>query len=116
MSEPKFTNGTWSIWTSHHEIADTGDYYDEIGVKDKNGRQLCVMCGDWDDGVIQANAVLIAQCPRMYKSLKENMNFLRNLAGWLGTTPNMKDSAFVDAMFKQADDIEKLLKKAQGKK
>ena len=52
----------------------------------------------------------------MYKSLKENMNFLRNLAGWLGTTPNMKDSAFVDAMFKQADDIEKLLKKAQGKK
>ena len=71
MSEPKFSKEPWSVWTSHHEIADTGDYYDEIGVKDKNGRQLCIMCGDLDDGVMEANVALIKTSPKLYKKLHD---------------------------------------------
>ena len=71
MSEPKFSKEPWSVWTSHHEIADTGDYYDEIGIKDNEGRHLCVMCGDWDDGVMEANATIMAEAPNLYHTLQD---------------------------------------------
>ena len=55
----KFTPGAWETWASHHEMADTGEYYDEIGVM-ANGKQIAVMCGDLDDDEMEANANIMA--------------------------------------------------------
>ncbi len=109
MSEPKFSKEPWATWANHHEMADTGDFYDEIGVKSEfNGRQICICCDCDDDDEIMANAALMTQSPVMYKSLEEDMKFLRSTAKWINNT------AIMEMMFKRADEIEKLLSKARG--
>lgn len=66
----KFTPGAWETWASRHEMADTGEYYDEISVM-ANGKQIAVMCGDLDDDEMEANANIMAAGPAMYAALQD---------------------------------------------
>ena len=123
MSNSKFTQGPWSIWTSHHEIADTGDYYDESGVKDKNGRQLCVMCGDLDDDTMQANASLMKTSPEMYENEESNMALLKVLREFIKAMMQepqfipLLDSltTFIDKIDERMVASKQIIKKARGK-
>lgn len=115
MSEPKFSKEPWATWSNHHEMADTGDFYDEIGVKSEfNGRQICICCDCDDDDEIKANAALMTQSPVMYKSLEEDMKFLRSTAKWLAEHMGLKNTAIVESMFYRADKIDELLAKARN--
>ena len=111
MSEPKFSPGPWEAHTSYDELwGDDVWYQTEWYSVMANGDTIA------SDVSSKENATLMAQSPVMYKSLEEDMKFLRSTAEWLANHRGMKNTLLVAAMFKRADDIEKLLSKARGEK
>lgn len=94
----KHTPGPWHHVSESRQIADTGDFYSWVAVRNSEGHDLFIT--DREDERLDPDAALIAAAPELLAALKRALPFLKRYTyerRGTGPSGHLIEVAFMDA-------------------